>query len=314
MKKCRNGIYKIINIINQKCYTGSAINFSSRWAKHKKDLLQNKHHSKHLQRAWNKYGKTNFKFEVVEFIEKIENKIEFKKYLLEREQYYIDLFDSYNNGYNECPIAGSRLGSKATEETKLKQHNSLKGRIFSEDHRKKLSESAKSREISEETIEKFRKRMTGVKLSEETKLKMSESRTGLKRNEEQKNNISKALKGRKLSNEHKQKLSEVSKEIYKDKNNHPWTNKHHSEESKQKMKKAKLGKKVSDETKLKMSEQRKGDKHPNSKLTEKDVIHIKNMLKNGEKSSVISKAYNVKSGTIRNIKNKRTWSHVCIDQ
>lgn len=91
-----SGIYSITNIINNKVYIGSAIDFEKRWKRHLKDLSENKHCNIHLQRAYLKYGESNFQFNIVE-------KCEYQKdIILEKENYYIDKFNAkdYNSGYN----------------------------------------------------------------------------------------------------------------------------------------------------------------------------------------------------------------------
>ena len=96
------GIYQIINKQNLKCYVGSTRrNFHDRFKDHKRDLRNNKHHSKHLQAAWNKYSEECFEFEVLEIIDKSLDKL----YFLQREQYWIDKFESHNKefGYNVNP-------------------------------------------------------------------------------------------------------------------------------------------------------------------------------------------------------------------
>ena len=100
------GIYKILNLKDKKSYIGSTstIGFEKRWNKHVLDLNNDKHHSIYLQRAWNKYGKSNFDFIIVEECEK-EN-------CLKREQYYIDKMEPE---YNICKNAGSTLGIKLNE-------------------------------------------------------------------------------------------------------------------------------------------------------------------------------------------------------
>ncbi len=60
-----SGIYKIVNIKNGKMYIGSSKNIKRRWSVHKSALKNNRHHSTYLQRAWNKYGKENFIYEVI---------------------------------------------------------------------------------------------------------------------------------------------------------------------------------------------------------------------------------------------------------
>lgn len=75
------GIYAIININNNKCYVGSSKNVYSRCILHLNHLSKNKHHSIFLQRAYNKYGKENFKIILLAkcpdeklYLEKLENK------------------------------------------------------------------------------------------------------------------------------------------------------------------------------------------------------------------------------------------------
>lgn len=84
------GIYRIKNLINNKCYVGSSKNIEKRWQKHKNELRKNKHINILLQRSWNKHGEHMFIFEVVEECD--------KQILLETEQKYLDLNPEYNIG------------------------------------------------------------------------------------------------------------------------------------------------------------------------------------------------------------------------
>jgi group I intron endonuclease len=61
-------IYKIINSVNNKFYIGSTNNQYERFRTHRNKLRNNKHHTKHLQAAWNKYGEDAFIFHVIEII------------------------------------------------------------------------------------------------------------------------------------------------------------------------------------------------------------------------------------------------------
>lgn len=118
----QSGIYKIVNKTNGKCYVGSAVNFYQRWHTHKSDLKLGKHHSKHLQRAWNLHGEESFEFEVIEEVE--------KELLIQREQYWIDLLSAYGeNGYNTNPKAGSSLGVVRSRETREKISASKLGSV-----------------------------------------------------------------------------------------------------------------------------------------------------------------------------------------
>ena len=84
------GIYRIKNLVNNKCYYGSSKNIEKRWKTHLNQLRNKKHINFILQNAWNKYGEQNFIFEVVE-------ECEIEK-LFETEQKYIDNCGDYNIG------------------------------------------------------------------------------------------------------------------------------------------------------------------------------------------------------------------------
>lgn len=84
------GIYRIRNLINNQCYYGSSKQIEKRIKTHKRELKKNIHINRILQRAWNKYGETNFLFEIVELCE--------TNVLLELEQKYLDLKPKYNIG------------------------------------------------------------------------------------------------------------------------------------------------------------------------------------------------------------------------
>jgi group I intron endonuclease len=60
------GIYKIINVINNKFYVGSAVDFKRRKTRHFSELRNGKHNNKYLQAAWVKYGEQAFIFVIVE--------------------------------------------------------------------------------------------------------------------------------------------------------------------------------------------------------------------------------------------------------
>jgi group I intron endonuclease len=109
-------IYTITNLVNNKQYVGSTVDFNRRKRQHLSKLRNNKHHSIKLQRAWNKYGEDKFEFIIVFSSKNINNQIKI-------EQYFIDLF---NPNYNTCKAAGSTLGIKQSKETKEKKSLSMK--------------------------------------------------------------------------------------------------------------------------------------------------------------------------------------------
>ena len=109
-----SGIYKIENIINHKIYVGQSSHIKERWAHHCSDLNSGCHHNCHLQNAWNKYGRDSFKFSVIEecAIDELDN----------REQYWIEYYDSYNTGYNLDKGGQGIRGYKHTQEELDKMH------------------------------------------------------------------------------------------------------------------------------------------------------------------------------------------------
>lgn len=98
-------IYKITNDVNNKIYIGlTTQTIDIRWRKH----LENANYvDYYLYRAMRKYGIEHFH---IEMVEKIDDEM-----LPEREQYWINFYDSYLNGYNMTRGGeGNRHYSKST--------------------------------------------------------------------------------------------------------------------------------------------------------------------------------------------------------
>lgn len=89
------GIYKITNNINGKSYIGQSVNIEKRWKKHRLTMNNNKDHCYDypLYRAFRKYGIHNFDFTILEECEHCK--------LDERERYWIDVYGTLKNGYNQ---------------------------------------------------------------------------------------------------------------------------------------------------------------------------------------------------------------------
>lgn len=82
------GIYKITNLINNKCYIGKSIHIETRWSEHLRNYKYINRPTYHypLYLAMRKYGIDNFSFEILEITK------ENDKILSEREKYYYEIF------------------------------------------------------------------------------------------------------------------------------------------------------------------------------------------------------------------------------
>jgi group I intron endonuclease len=117
----KSGIYSITNLVNNKIYIGSAVDIKKRWRDHRFCFKRQIHHNSHFQSAWNLYGESNFKFEVIEFCD--------KTILLDREKYFVELYNSTNSlfGYNFNDPRKRFEGHKTTDELKELFSAKMKG-------------------------------------------------------------------------------------------------------------------------------------------------------------------------------------------
>lgn len=135
--KNKSGIYQIRNLVNGKIYVGSTENLFLRKNSHFYTLKKSIHRNNKLQNSYNKYGEQNFIFEVIEFIEN-------KNKLLEIEQYWINILNVIEKGYNIQPKAGKIC---ITDEIRKKMSgktpwNKGKTGIYSEETLQKMKDNA----------------------------------------------------------------------------------------------------------------------------------------------------------------------------
>jgi group I intron endonuclease len=161
----KTGIYLIINFSNNKFYVGSSFNVGKRYSQHFSQLRLNKHCNSHLQNSYNN-NPSAFKMYLLEEVIDVGR-------LLEREQFWIEELLAIDYGYNQLPVAGSRLGKKMPQESIDKMVASLKGRKLSKEHRMNISLGRKGLPVSKETRRKIGSKSKGSKHSESTKQRIS---------------------------------------------------------------------------------------------------------------------------------------------
>lgn len=186
-------IYMFTNKINGKKYIGQTNDLRRRYYQHMSDATPGPYI---LRKAFAKYGKLNFKFEVLVTI-RVNSDEDLRVILDSLERYYIRKYNTFGkDGYNATEGGQGKPGVHLSEETKKKIGLSHKGMTHSEETKRKISE-AKSN-ISDETRLKMSKSQTGRKVSEETKLKMRLSHLGKKKPEGFGQKVSERMKGNTL--------------------------------------------------------------------------------------------------------------------
>jgi group I intron endonuclease len=160
------GIYKIQCKVDNKIYIGYSSDVKKRFSIHKYKLSKNKHENSYLQNAWNKHGKDNFSFILLE-----ECLIEL---CINREDYYVKLHKANNRryGYN---LALTGIGSIG----KMPKDIIEKSRQVRKDNAQK-----RGYYFSKETIQKQADGRRGFKHTKEAKEKIKIASTGRKRTKE----------------------------------------------------------------------------------------------------------------------------------
>jgi excinuclease UvrABC nuclease subunit len=122
--KNKSGVYKFTNTITDESYVGSSSNMAKRFYSYfSVNYLKDKtvKHNSRIYTALLKHGYSSFNLEILEYLPLLRKySQDYRSVRLEREQHYIDLLKPK---YNIALKAGSLLGFKHSEETKLKFKN-----------------------------------------------------------------------------------------------------------------------------------------------------------------------------------------------
>jgi len=266
-----SGVYMFISKSTKRRYIGSSVDVRARAREHLRKLKRKEHHSRRFQACYNKFGIDDFKWRVLERVE--------KEFLVEKEQYWINKIKKELNLLNSVFYPQkTTLGLKLTK----KQKDAQKGRRSGE-----------------------KNGMFGRKHTEKSKKRISQSRflNGFEpyRTQEFREKISKIVKGKKNPNfgnhwseEQKQKVRDKLKKRggYKGKKNPNFGN-HWSEEQKQKM---------SDRLKERVDyKAKKNHNFGRYKINKKLWPEIYEKIKRGIESPLtLSKKYNVHPTSINN--------------
>ena len=240
-----SGVYAIVNIWNGNQYIGSSVSLRRRKSEHLSALRNGRHHSAHMQRAFDKYGESAFEWRAILYCETAD--------LLYYEQSLIDLRVPV---YNTSPIAGNQQGLKHTPETRRIMSEKARRRApISEETRHRQSAAQKRRVRSPEELRALREHNPGLlPVSEETRARQSES---------QKRRFAKLGSRAPVSEETRRKLRKATTQR--------WTNPEYharlsasrrlrppaSPETRAKLSNVQRGKKATPETRAKMSEAQK---------------------------------------------------------
>lgn len=184
-----SGIYAIRHLSSGKMYIGSAVNIVWRWQLHRNSLNRGDHHSRYLQRAWDKYGSDAFVWEILEVVFRPVN-------LIYVEQEYLNRYKPWKRewGYNISPTAGSSLGVKRSDEFRAKVSAGQQGRKQSPETRAKISVGVKNR--SPEIVARIAAANRGKKQPPEAIAKTAAAHRGKEKSPEHRAKISATLQGR----------------------------------------------------------------------------------------------------------------------
>lgn len=155
---CENciAIYSIENILNNRIYIGSTVNYCCRSKDHLKNLKNKTHHNRFLQNDYVKCGTNSF---VMRIVERFPNDFD-KSKIFDIEQEYVDVFyDNQVKCYNIkkiCKQNARSVYSNSVEETKSLLSEKSKTMWQCQEHRNKIKAIVTTEEYIRNQSEKQR--------------------------------------------------------------------------------------------------------------------------------------------------------------
>jgi group I intron endonuclease len=157
-------IYCIHNLTTGKKYIGQTVEkLQRRVFRHFRTINETK-----ISRAIQKYSKYNFVYGIVE-------EVEDTNLLDEREKYWIQYYDTVNDGFNIKEGGKCSRGFKQSQISIEKRRQKLLGKTLSEEHKQKISKAHKGKVLSKETVDKMIAYRTGKNLTKSCKEKISKA-------------------------------------------------------------------------------------------------------------------------------------------
>lgn len=187
-------VYAFISYSTRKLYVGSSQRLRCRYFEHLRLLRCSRHHNRHLQHTFDKYGESDLCFVVLAFGT--------NSTVLLLEQFYLDTLPKnllMNHAVDaKAPMKGktltaehraklsanSKLYADKARELMYKVVENNRGRKFTESHKRALSAALTGRKLPAEVVKKISQSNKGKHRespTEETKKKISKSLTGCKR-------------------------------------------------------------------------------------------------------------------------------------